>query len=492
MKTDPMLSKSRFLAGLQCQLRLWYQCYNRELAAEVSLRQQAVFDVGNEVGRMATQLYPNGVLINEAFYQHRQAVQSTVKAIHDPKIRAVFEAAFIYDDIRIQVDILERAGNNSWNLVEVKSSTSAKEIHLPDVAIQFYVLKSYGLNINQAGILHLNNQYIYDGENLNLEALFAFEDLTDPVISLQQEISTIIAEQKTMLANSDAPEIQPSRHCSKPYDCEFWNHCTRDMPEFWVFNLSVIGQSKLDKLAQMGIQDISDIPSNFPLSEIQDRIRISVTNQQEYVSDDLITELKDVIYPVHFLDFETISPAIPRYADTRPYQTIPFQWSDHILFEDGNLDHLDYLCNEDKDPREEFTLTLLNALGIEGTIVIYTSYETGLLNSLIEYLPHYSDELHAIIDRFKDLYAIVKKHYYHPKFYGSFSLKCVLPALVPTMGYDKLFIQDGAQASIEYLRLIDSSTPEAEQARIRSDLLTYCGHDTLAMVKIREKLLSKS
>jgi predicted RecB family nuclease len=406
-------------------------------------------------------------------------------------MKAVFEAAFVYNDIRIRVDILERAGNNSWNLVEVKSSTAAKEIHLPDVAVQFYVLKGCGLNVNQAGILHLNNQYVYDGENLDLGALFAFGDLTDPVISLQQKIPTILAEQKAMLANSDAPEIQPSRHCSKPYDCEFWDHCTKRMPEFWVFNLSGIGQSKLDELTQMGIQDISDIPSDFPLSEIQDRIRISVTNQQEYVSDDLKTELNDVVYPVHFLDFETIGPAIPRYANTRPYQTIPFQWSDHILFEAGKLDHLEYLCNEDKDPREEFTQTLLDALGTEGSIVIYTSYETGVLNSLIEYLPRYSDELHAIIDRFKDLYAIVKRHYYHPTFYGSFSIKNVLPALVPTMGYDKLSIQDGVQASVEYLRMIDSSTPEAEKARIRGDLLTYCGQDTLAMVKIRDELLNK-
>ena len=485
-----MLSKSRFLAGLQCHLKLWYQCFERELIPEVPPSQQAIFDAGHEVGELATQLYPGGILIDEPYYQHKQAVQSTLKAMQDPDVNAIYEAAFIYDGVRIRADILERLDDGSWNLVEVKSSTSVKDVYYPDVAVQYYVLEGCGLKIDRAGILHINNQYVYDGLNLNLESLFSFGDLTDQTISMQPEIPGQLEELKVMLAEDGAPEIRPSRHCHKPYDCEFWDHCTKDMPKFWVYDISGIGQNKLDELAGMGIQAIGDIPTSFPLSQIQDRIRASVTNQQEFISDQLKAELNDVEYPVHFLDFETIGPAIPRYADARPYQTIPFQWSDHILYEDRNLDHREYLCNEDKDPREEFTQTLLDVLGTEGSIVIYTSYETGVLNSLIEHFPQYADELQSVIDRFVDLYAIIKRNYYHRKFYGSFSLKYVLPALVPEMSYDKLTIQDGMQASLDYLRMIDSTTPEDEKARIRSDLLTYCGQDTLAMVKIRDELLN--
>ena len=492
MKNAPMLSKSRFLAGLQCPLRLWYQCYDRDLASEVSAAQQAVFDAGHEVGRLATQVYPHGVLIDEPYYQHKQAVESTLKAIENPELKAIYEAAFLYDSVRIRVDILERLEDGFWNLVEVKSSTSVKDIYYPDVAVQHYVLEGCGLKIGQAGILHIDNQYVYDGQNLDLDSLFAFKDLTNDVKSMQPEIPSSLAEQNAMLASSDAPEIQPSRHCHKPYDCEFWDHCTKDMPEFWVYNINGIGQNKLDELADMGIQDIGDIPATFPLSHIQDRIRASVTNQQEYISKKLKAELSDMEYPIHFLDFETIGPAIPRYAGTRPYQTIPFQWSDHILYKDGKLEHREYLCNEDKEPREEFTQTLIDALGTEGNIVIYTSYETGILNSIIEHFPHYADELQSVMDRFKDLYAIIRRHYYHPKFYGSFSLKYVFPALVPEMSYDKLSIQDGIQASLDYLRMIDRGTDEKEKATIREDLLTYCGQDTLAMVKIRDVLLSRA
>jgi hypothetical protein len=489
MKKAPMLSKSRFLAGLQCHLRLWYQCYDRDLASKPPPSQQAIFDAGHEVGRLATQLYPDGVLIDEPYYQHKQAVQSTIKAMKDPKVKAIYEAAFIHESVRIRVDILERLEDGSWNLVEVKSSTSVKDVYYPDVAVQYYALEGCGLKISGAGILHINNQYVYDGQNLDLDSLFSFGDLTNDIKSMQPEIPSSLAELKAMLANTDAPEIQPSRHCHKPYDCEFWDHCIKDMPEFWVYNINGIGENKLDDLADMGIQDIGNIPVTFPLSQIQDRIRESVTNQQEYISKELKAELNDMEYPIHFLDFETIGPAIPRYAGTRPYQTIPFQWSDHILYEDGKLDHREYLCKEDKDPREEFTQTLIDALGTEGSIVIYTSYETGVLNSIVEHFPHYADELWAIIDRFRDLHAIIRNNYYHPNFYGSFSLKYVLPALVPEMSYDKLSIQDGMQASLEYLRMMDPETPEEEKTRLRTDLLTYCGQDTEAMIKIRDELL---
>jgi hypothetical protein len=491
MKKVPMLSKSRFLAGQQCHLRLWYQCFERELIQEVPPSQQAIFDAGHEVGELATRLFPGGILIDTPYYLHKQAVQSTLKAMQDPDVKSIYEAAFIYEGVRIRVDILERLDDGAWNLVEVKSSTSVKEVYYQDVAVQYYVLEGCGLKINRAGILHINNQYVYDGQNLDLESLFSFGDLTDQTISMQPEIPGQLEELKVMLAEDGTPVIRPSRHCHKPYDCEFWDHCTKDMPEFWVYDISGIGQDKLDELSDMDIQAIGDIPETFPLSQIQDRIRASVTNQQEFISDQLEAELNDVVYSVHFLDFETIGTAIPRYAGTRPYQTIPFQWSDHILYQDGKLKHHEYLCNEDKDPREEFSRTLIDALETEGSIVIYTSYETGVLNSLIEHFPQYADKLQSVIDRFVDLYAIIRRNYYHPKFYGSFSLKYVLPALIPKMSYENLSIQDGMQASLDYLRMIDPATSEDEKTRIRDDLLIYCGQDTLAMVKIRDELLKR-
>ncbi len=486
-----MLSKTRFLAGLQCPLRLWHTCYNPELAPEVSPVQQAIFDAGHQVGRLATELYPQGILIEEDHLHHEEAVQKTLAVMSNPEISAIYEAGFTYDGVRIRVDILERLDNGKWNLIEVKSSTSEKDIYLPDVAIQHYVLQGSGLSIDRVILIHLNNQYVYDGDKIRPQQLFSPIDMTSKSRSYQSQILSMIQGFKDLLTRPEEPEIRPGRFCKSPYDCEFWEYCTKDMPENWVLNLSGITQRKLDDLAAMGIKDIRDIPPSFSLSAIQDRIKSCVICNQEHISSSLKEELLSFEYPIHFLDFETIGTAIPRYAGTRPYQTIPLQWSDHILSEDGITTHREYLCLEDKDPRKEFAQTLLVALGKEGTIVTYTTYEEGIVKALAEDLPEYKEELYALLKRIKDLHKVIKGNYYHPGFCGSFSLKYVLPAILAEMSYGNLAIQEGQSASLEYLRMIDPSTTPEDKEKIRNDLLHYCGYDTLAMLKIREELLKK-
>ena len=487
----PLLSKSRFITGQQCHLRLWYQCYHPDLASVTSEAQQAIFDSGHDVGELATRLYPGGRLIAEDHLHHREAVQTTLKVMGNEKIPAIFEAAFLYDDIRIRVDILERLENGKWNLIEVKSSTSVKDVHFPDVAVQWYVLRGAGLEIDKAFLMHVNNQYVYDGKELDFNSFFISSDVTEDVVAMQERVPNMISELNEMLSDSDPPDILPSRHCNDPYECEFYEHCTKGMPEHWIIELSGITQTKLNDFAAMGINDIKDIPSTYSLTDLHERIRTSVVNNKEYISEELERELTDVEYPIHFLDFETISTAIPRYAGTRPYEIIPFQWSDHILQKDGVLEHHDYLCNEDKDPREEFTFRLLSVLGMKGSIFIYSTYEIQIIKALSEDLSEYRKKLVDTLDRFKDLCAITKKHFYHPEFHGSFSLKSVLPVLVPDMDYQFLQIQEGGQASLEYLRMIDLSASPEEREKIREDLLTYCEQDTLAIVRIREEMLKR-
>jgi len=490
-KKIAMLSKSKYLAGLQCPLRLWHQCFNPDLASPVSPSQQALFDTGHEVGKLATSLYPEGILVESDPLRHEQAVRETVSAMEDAQVKAIYEASFSFDDVRVRVDILSRFGSKRWNLIEVKSSTRVKNEYLSDVGVQYHVLKGSGVEIGRVVLLHLNNQYIYDGRELDLERLFIPSDLTQEALDYQEELLGNLEELKKMLESPHPPGIAPSRHCFNPNPCEFWEHCSQGLPEHWIVDFGGIGQNKLDELASRGVQDIRDVPDSFPLSELQDRIRRCVKNNEEYISDALRGELGDVEYPVHFLDFETLGFAVPRYAGTRPYQAVPFQWSDHVLYKNGELEHREYLCAEDKDPRENFARTLLEALRGKGSIVTYTTYEEGIIKGLAEDLPQYRDELVAALDRVVDLYAIIRKNYYHPGFHGSFSLKSVVPALLPDMDYENLAIQEGQQAGLEYLRMIDPSTPTEERERIKTALLAYCGQDTLTMVKIREKLLNR-
>ena len=486
-----MLSKSRFLAGIQCPLRLWYQCYQPDLASEVSPAQQAIFDMGHEVGKTATRLHPQGILIEEDHLHHFQAVESTRKAMEDMFRPALFEGAFVHDGVRIRVDILERSAWGKWNLIEVKSSASVKEIHLPDVAVQYHVLRGLGVGVEKAGILHLNNQYVYDGKDLDLGQLFLFSDLTERVLGQQEEVLRRVNQLKEVLAADSPPMIQPSRHCLRPYPCEFWDHCTEGMPESWIVSLSGIIGRKLKELETLGVTDIREIPEEFSLTALQARIRSCLVEGKEFIDPRLGHELRAVEYPIHFLDFETVSPAIPRYAHTRPFQTIPFQWSDYLLHGDGTLEHREYLCAEDKDPREEFIQTLLEALGERGAVFIYTTYEKDIIAGLAQQFARYREKLLPLLERLKDLYALIRRNFYHPQFHGSFSLKDVLPALVPSMKYETPAIREGSIASLQCLRMLDPSTLPEEKDKIRKDLLAYCAHDTLGMVKIREELLKR-
>jgi predicted RecB family nuclease len=438
-----------------------------------------MFDTGHEVGRLATELYPGGVRIEEDHFHHEDAVRSTLEVLKNRDLPAIYEAAFLEDGVRIRVDVLQRVNGNAWNLIEVKSSTKLKKEHVPDVAVQLHVLQSAGLSVSLAGIMHINNQYVYDA------------DQTEEALSQQGVIPSQLAALKDMLGKNEPPDIIPSPHCRKPYLCNFWEHCTQAMPEYWVVNEKGISAKIQNELRAMGVEDIRNIPADFPLSAIQQLRRDCVVNQKEYIAPKLGGELMKVEHPVHFLDFETIGPAIPKYGGTRPYQTVPFQWSNHVMHENGNLEHQEYLCLEDKDPREEFAETLLKSLAEKGSIVVYTTYEKGVLEGLAEHLPHYRDRLHAVIERLYDLHVVVKKHYYHPEFHGSFSLKAVLPAVVPSMAYEKLEIQEGQMASLEYLRMIDPATTSVEKEKIKHDLLEYCAQDALAMVKIREELLGR-
>jgi len=491
-KDLPLLSKSRFLAGLQCPLRLWYQCYNRDLAAPVSPMQQSLFDTGHKVGQMATQRYPGGILIEEDYMHHEAAIQSTLDAMKDSSVGAIFEAAYMEDGVRIRADILERLPARRWNLIEVKSSTKVKDEYLTDVAVQHHVLEMAGIDLERIYLMHIDREYVFEGGELDLVMFLVLEDLTDDAVELQGFVRENLYDLKSMLSLDTPPVVQPSRHCHQPHTCEFWEHCTRDAPENWIFELSGIRQERIEDLTASGVATIDNIPASFPLTAIQQRIRECVIESQEYIDPAFHHALADVRFPVHFLDFETIMPAIPRYTGTRPYQTIPFQWSNHILYSDGKIEHRDFLCNEDIDPRMEFTQSLLDVLGKESTIFIYTTYEQRILRELAEQLPQYAYDLNVLHRRFIDLCALIKSHYYHPAFHGSFSLKYVLPAFVPEMDYQNLAIQEGGMASMEYLRMIDPKTPPEDKNEIRNNLLAYCSQDTLAMVKICELLLEKS
>jgi len=486
------LSKSKYLSGLQCQKRLYLEIHAPTLASAPDEQTQAILDMGTEVGELARRRFPGGVLVTADHRHPTEALRQTAALLADPAVSAIFEGALEYDRVLVRVDILERVasasgGPDAWRLIEVKSSSRTKDVHISDLAIQAHVLRRAGLSLDGTWLMHINTQYVYPGGPLDVTQLFSLQDLSAQVAALEPDVAPRLARMKTMLQAPLPPAIEPGSHCHQPYDCPFWDHCTKEKPARWIYHLPGNAQT-VERLARQGVETIDAIPPDVKLTSLQRRVKDDV----EWVDARLTDALSSVRFPVHHLDFETFMPAIPKFPMTRPYQTIPTQWSNHIEMEGGQVRHEAYLCRDPDDPREEFAVTLLESLGREGSICVYSDYERTVLQRLADALPSLRADLTQAMARLWDLLTIVKAHYYHPAFAGSFSIKSVLPALVPDLSYADLEIREGGTAARAYQQMVFEETDWVEKERLRDALLQYCERDTLAMVAVRKALAARA
>lgn len=479
------LSKTRFVSGSRCHLKLWYDVHERNLITPVDKVAQAVFDVGHEVGELACERHPSGRLVNWDRFHFQQAAEETQSLMGNAAVEAIFEAAFEFRGVRCRVDILERLSGGGWGLIEVKSTTKCKEEHLTDLAIQHWILRGVGLDVRKAGVLTLNPNYIRQKQGLDVNELFEFHSRLSESNDLQPTIGKDVSVLKKMLNARHAPDIQPGDQCFTPYECPYLSHCTRDFPEFEhpLDELPRLARAKRQELQDLGIDEIRDIPETFPLSPMQTIVRTTVTRSSDHLDPGLASSFDQFKKPVRHLDFETFAPAIPRFVGTSPYQAVPFMFSVHTERANGMHKHLDYLHERSDDPRRAIAEQLVNQLGKRGSICVYSAYEETCINSLIETVPQLESPLTAILARLVDLLPIVRNHYYHPSFRGSFSIKNVLPVLA-AIDYDDLAVDNGRLAGFHYMTALRTDDTALRKAMFQ-DLHDYCERDTLATMKVR-------
>jgi hypothetical protein len=488
----PRLSKSKFLSGLQCHKRLYLEIHQPTLATPPDASRQAILDMGTEIGILAQRRFRGGVLVKSGFRQREAAIAETAALLQDRLTPAIFEGAFEYDGVLVRVDILERVRNDagessSWRLIEVKSSARVKNVHLDDLSVQSYVVQGVGLRLNATCLMHIDTGYLYQGGEVDLQRLFSIEDLSGTVKDRQLGVPERLAAMKAIVSEPYAPAVEPGQHCHAPYECPFWSHCTKEKPSRWIHHLP--GKKEIvSQLVRQGIMTIDDIPNEIRLSDVQRKVKDNV----EWISPELGRILRSVRYPIHHLDVETVMLAVPRFPSTRPYQSLPVQWSNHIELESGEVMHQEFLHGEASDPRRRWVEALIESLGETGSIVVYSAYEEAIIRQLAEVFPEFKSAFKTIVDRLWDLLDVIKSHYYHPAFCGSYSIKSVLPAVVPSLGYGDLTIQEGGQAAAEYYRMVFLESDWVEQAAIRDALLRYCARDTSAMVELRRKLREKA
>jgi len=483
------LSKSQYIRGLQCHKSLWLYKNKTELRDAPDNQTESSFNIGYDVGELAKEMFPNGVEIEFNSNNFNGMIEKTKELIANCT-EVIYEATFKEASIFAMADILVKNGS-AWDLYEVKASTYTKEYHKNDTAIQWYAL-SKAINLNRAYVVHINNQYIRNGE-LNVKELFTIDDITDIVLEKQDEIPLQLAEIQEML-NCEMPDIDIGKHCSDPHGCDFSSYCWKHIPKKnSVFDISY-AMGKQWKLYYQGILSIDDVPDDFHLGK-NASLQIQHHKSQEIkINKPKIKEFLDTIeYPINFFDFETFQNAIPRFDNQRPYAQIPFQYSLHILHEDGTLEHKEFLGDENSDPRRALSEQMLKDITPTGSIIAFNqSFEITQIKNLSLVCQDISNELLSLNARFIDLaYPFQHKHYYHPKFNGKYSIKIVLPTLFPDddeLDYKKLgSIQNGGDAMDTFANL-HLLKDKSKLENIKKDLLAYCRLDTLAMVRIWEKL----
>lgn len=481
------LSKSRFQTGLQCPKALWLTCNARELADDIGEHQQHIFDTGTAVGELARTAFAGGVLVEQDHTQSAEALEATATLFADPPA-AVFEAALQHGGVFVRPDVLARADDGQWDLYEVKSSTRVKPEHITDLAVQLWVLEGAGLRIRRAFLMHLDNTYTYEGGEHDVSTLFTAQDITADVRAWLPEVPRLVEEQLTMVAGPE-PDVFIGKHCDAPHTCAFHGYCHAHMPPRPVTALPRASSDLIRSLLQSDILAIEDVPLDHPgLPAPQRELCELVRSGVPHIDGDVSASLATLESPIHFLDFETIMTALPLFPGTRPWQQVPFQWSDHVLLADGTLEHHEFVHEGTDDPRPAFLSTLLDALGDTGSIVVYSPFESSRLAELARAYPAQADRIAGVHARLFDLLQTVKRHVHHPDCLGSASIKAVLPALVPELSYKDLEIGEGGTASLRYLQTVTGAMSEADTARTFAALREYCGLDTLAMVRIFEVL----
>lgn len=472
------ITKSRILSGLKCPKRLWLQTFEAELAQESSTSQLTIA-AGIELGKLARQNYPGGILIGHVKAPD-QAVLETSRLLGNKNPVPLFEAAFLHSDALVRTDILVPV-TGGWRMVEVKSSGSVKDHNLIDCAMQLWVLENAGIKVQEVCVAHVDTAFEYAGSG-DYNGLIVEEEVTEQVRELLPDVPEWLTSHRDTLANP-MPAVRMGGQCSNP-DCQFLAHCEKDLPEYPV---SILPNARkiIDELHDAGIEDIRDIPDGMLQSERHIMVWQTTKDNQPYVSPQLKQELSQLPYPRFYLDFETINFAIPRWKGTRPHQQLPFQWSCHIESADGALEHREFLDTSGDAPMRPFAESLIAALENDGPVIVYGTFESTVLNQLIRFCPDLEVQLQGIIDRLVNLLPWLRSHYYHPAMKGSWSIKAVLPTVAAHLDYSQLEdVQSGTLAQMAYLEIIDPKTDPATRNQKVCNLLKYCELDTQAMVEV--------
>ena len=487
------LTKSNLTAFRQCPKRLWLEVYRRHdvINAPDAKRRMAEGDRIGEIARSNFAPSGSGKLIDIRARGVDEAIRATADALSDRQ--PIFEAGFEANGARCFVDVLlptNAEHDQQWRMVEVKSSTKLKPYHLEDATIQAHIATAAGLSLSSVEIAHVDTNWTYQGDE-NYQGLLTYVDISETAAARAPEVLNWITEAQDVLASPEPPSIVMGKHCRTPHECGFLHLCKEgqrqaEYPVEWLagrLHKDIQSQQRLKPALDM--RDVDDAL----LNRDQQRIKaVTVSGPTYFDQPAAAAELERHSFPLYFLDFETIQNAVPRWAGTKPYQQIPFQFSLHRLDSPSSWRHSEFLDLSGNDPSRDFAEKLVEGCGNGGAIFVYNvSFEAARIRELSERFADLSSALLSLNERMVDLHPIAKRHFYHPSQQGSWSIKYLLPAICPDMAdsYQKLVgVQNGTMAMDAYVAAIELGDMDPTKADIAEGLKAYCQLDTWAMVRV--------
>jgi hypothetical protein len=487
-----LLSKTSFLKSVQCQKAFFLYKNHYNLKDPISAEKQSVFNRGHKVGTLAQSLFPGGVDVSPTHvFKYAEAVAKTKELIESGQ-EVIYEAAFIFDNTLVALDILVKC-DDKWYAYEVKSSLKITQAYVMDAALQYYIIKNCLPALEDISLVNLNEKYRLE-DKLNVQKLFKITSVKKDAEKNFDFIKFHIAAAKNTFYKNELPDVKIGEQCFSPYACDFMGTCWKNTAANNVFEFSGISKKTAGEWLAKGFLHINEIPNEEISGNTLKMVRSFKENKEIFNKEKTNAFLSKIKYPIAFLDMEFYTTAVPKYKGNSPFELSPFlfSWSQVEKPGDKSTEHF-FFHDDDTNPEKYFAEHLISlAKNVNGILVYDTGQENAALNTIAGHHPQYKEEIEGIKKKFIDLADVFTNlWYYHPKQKGSTSLKKIHQSIFNTDIYSGLAVNTGMLASYGYDDFLNE-TDIFKKQEIKENLITYCKTDTKAVLELYEFLRAKA
>ncbi|HXB41018.1 MAG TPA: DUF2779 domain-containing protein [Bacteroidia bacterium] len=452
---------------------------------------KAVFNRGHKVGILAQQLFPGGVDVSpDHVFKYAESVEKTKELIAAGE-KIIYEAAFIFDDTLVALDILVKE-DEKWFAYEVKSSLKISQAYVMDAALQYYIIKNCLPGLEDISLVNLNEKYCLE-DQLDVKKLFKITSVKKDAEKNGEFIKHHIALAKNTFYKNELPSVAIGQQCFSPYACDFMGTCWKNTAANNVFEFSGISKKQAGEWLAKGFLHINEIPDEEVSGTTQKLVRSFKDNLEIFEKENVKEFFKKISYPLAFLDMEFYTPAIPKYKGNGPFELSPFLFScAQIDKEGGSVTEQFFFHEENSNPEKDFMEHLIAlAKNVSCILVFDTGQEVAAMNTIVKHYPEYKKAVEEIKKKFIDLADVFTNFwYYHPQQKGSTSLKKIHQSIFTKDMYADLPVNSGLLASYGYDDFLNE-TDIFKKQELKENLIAYCQADTRAVLELTDFLRSK-